>query len=108
MKTDLLSNRDIAKLSTSGTIGELLRLGFRCMEDSTSPSFFKHLPNNICIEAFIIRRDEVIIKIHVINEFEGPYDKSEDICIALNTSDIHAALLFADCIKFVTVDSQII
>lgn len=107
MKPDLLSNTAISKLSIPEAIEHLLALGFLPMEDSISPSFFKHLPHNICIEAFIIQ-DDLLIKIHVINEFLGPYDKNEDICILLNTSDIHTALLFADCIKFVTVNNQII
>lgn len=107
MKTDLLLNTAISKLSIPETVEHLLALGFLPMEDSISPSFYKHLPNNICIEAYIIQ-DDLLIKIHVINEFEGPYDKNEDICIVLNTSDIHTALLFADRIKFVTINNQII
>lgn len=104
MKTVLSPNTAIC---SPEVVDNLLAYGFMPMEDSSSPTFFKHLPNNIYIEASIIQ-DNILIEIHVINEFEGQYDKIEDICIVLNNSDIHTAMLFAGLIKVVTVSNQII
>jgi len=86
---------------------ELRDLGFVPKEDSPCLCFFKYLPNSICVEAFL-SQENLLAKVHVINEFEGPYDKSQDVCIVLNTFDIHEVLRFAGYINYITVDSQII